>query len=130
MAMRKIKISLKNQARSRMLRNQLSSLVLYGEIQTTSPKAKFLKGEADRFVSKLGSLSQLEKSKLCNKMLYGPAIKKAQDEKYKSVSIYRVSKRFGDNADVSKVVLSIQDHDKEKKQNKPEQKQEIPKDKK
>jgi len=91
-----------------MLRNQLSSLVLYGEIQTTSPKAKFLKREADSFVSKLNTLNSLEKSKLCNKVLYGPAIKKAQDEKYSRISIYRVSKRFGDNAEISKVVMSVE----------------------
>lgn len=107
--MRKIKISLKNQARNRMLRNQLSSLVLYGEIQTTSPKAKYLKREADKMVAKLNSLSDLEKSKICNKILYGPAVKKAQDDNYISVSIYRIGKRFGDNAEVSKVILNLSD---------------------
>lgn len=105
--MKKVKISLKSQPRERMLRNQLSSLVLSGEIGTTVAKAKFLKREASSFFSKLGRISDLEKSKLCRKVLYGPAIKKAQEEYFGGVKIYRLDRRFGDGAEMAKVVVEI-----------------------
>lgn len=105
--MKKVKISLKSQPRERMLRNQLSSLVLSGEIGTTVAKAKFLKREASSFFSKLGRISDLEKSKLCRKVLYGPAIKKAQEENFGGVKIYRLDRRFGDGAEMAKVVVEI-----------------------
>lgn len=105
--MRKAKLSLKHQVRSRMSRNILSSLILHGEVKTTLPKAKFLKAEAERFVSRLKKADALAKTKLCNETLYGPAIKKAQIEDYGKIGVYKMGNRFGDNAPVAKVILEI-----------------------
>lgn len=103
--MRKVKLSLKHQVRERMVRNQLSSLVLHGEIETTLPKARFLKSSAQRFFSRVNSLDALEKIKYCKTKLYGGASSKAIDMTVEKVALFKMAQRFGDNALMAKVRL-------------------------
>lgn len=105
--MKKVKISLKNQARSRLLRNQMSSLILFGEITTTLPKAKFLKSGVESFISSLDKQNDLGRVKLSAKNLYGPAVKKAIDVKFGKVRIFKLGNRFGDSAPIAKVSMEI-----------------------
>lgn len=105
--MRKIKLSLKNQARSRMTRSLLSSLIIHGQVETTLPKAKLLKREMESLASRLNNSKDLARAKICNEVLYGPAVEKAQNEAYGQVGVYRTTKRFGDNAALARVILEI-----------------------
>lgn len=127
--MKKIKISLKNQARNRMLRNQISSLILSGSVQTTLVKAKFLKKEASSFFAKFEKLDDLEKSKFSHKVLYGPAIKKVMDEKYGAISLFKLSNRFGDSAEMARVTVEIMTNKVEKEDKKIDKEQKTKKEK-
>ncbi|OQA51971.1 MAG: 50S ribosomal protein L17 [candidate division WS2 bacterium ADurb.Bin280] len=107
--MRKVKLSLKNQARDRAGRNLLSSLIVYGEIETTLPKAKFLKSKAEAFFAKLASIDNLSRIRLSKSVLYSPADEKVHEIAFESIRIFKLSHRFGDNAPMARVVLKLKD---------------------
>jgi ribosomal protein L17 len=102
-------VSKSKQAKRRLLKGQLSSLVLYGTISTTVAKARFLKPRAESLISKIQtSKDSLELLRFLKKELYGGAVKKAFDYKgrYKSVSVYKLAGRYGDGAPTALVTLN------------------------
>jgi ribosomal protein L17 len=99
--MKKKKLSLKHQARKRLLRNLLSSLILFEKIVTREALAKAVKSEAEKLISKIKSSKNLaDKAKLAQKYLYGGARQKLVDkgDSYESISFYRLNERKGDGA--------------------------------
>lgn len=105
----KFKLSRKFQARKRLVRNQLSSLFLYGRIKTTKAKAKALKSEAQKLVSDLKNTEGHNLVKRAREVLYGGASKKAVDiiASVKSISILSLPPRLGDGASSAIVVLNV-----------------------
>lgn len=100
----------------RMTRNQLSSLIVNERITTTLPKAKALKTESEALVALLAKKDDLFNLKRkVGKLLYGNAVDKALDDrsKFESVSIFKIAKRAGDNAQMAQVILNIKHAEKE-----------------
>lgn len=110
--MRKVKLSLKSQARDRAARNLLSSLIVSEEIQTTVVKAKLLKSKTDAFFAKLASLDSLSKVRFSKSVLYGTACEKVLEMELENIKIFKLSNRFGDNAPMAKVILKLRDSEK------------------
>lgn len=107
--MAKLKLSRKFQARDRLMRNQLSSLVLFEKVTTTEAKAKALKSEAQKLVCKINSSKEsYNLIRDLKKTLYGGSISKAVDTKgqFESVSIAKLDNRFGDGAKKAIVILN------------------------
>ena len=107
--MAKLKLSRKFAARDRLIRNQMSSLILFEKVITTLPKARALKSEAEKLVSKINSSN--EKFNLVRdlaKVLYGGSVSKAIDTKgtFVSVSMVKLDTRFGDGAKRAMVMLN------------------------
>ncbi len=94
---------------NKILRNQLSSLILNEQIKTTTDKAKALKKEAERLISWAKSAPELKLTKKLQGLLYsGSAVKLIeQKDKYESVSTLRLGPRMGDGAPISIVKLNI-----------------------
>jgi large subunit ribosomal protein L17 len=106
--MRKLKLSKKSQPRKRLLKNLVSSLILFEQITTTAPKAKALKGEMQSLISKLKSMdNEVNSKRYLASVLYGGAKVKAYDFKdlYKEVKLFKLGRRFGDNAETVMVKL-------------------------
>jgi ribosomal protein L17 len=101
------KLSRKFQARKRLIRNQLSSLVLSGKVVTTSSKAKLLKSETQKMISVLKKLEGINRTRMIHGLLYGGAIKKMDNEfdSYQKVMLYKLNSRKGDGAALSQVVI-------------------------
>jgi len=101
------KLSRKFQARERLMRNQLSSLVLNGKVITTLSKAKLLKSEMEKLIQKTGKLEAVSRKRMIGGTLYSGAVKKLDDEykTYKNVAIYKVYSRRGDGAPMGQVVI-------------------------
>lgn len=98
------------QAKHRLLKNQLSSLILNGQIITTQSKAKYLKSKAESLIGKIKSISEdFALKRYLTRELYGGSVQKAFDlrSQFKSVSVYKIDKRFGDNAPRSIVVINF-----------------------
>lgn len=104
----KFKLSRKFQARKRMIRNQLSSLILYGQIKTTRAKAKALKSEMQKLVCDLKKSEGHILVRKADEVLYGGASKKAVDilQSIESVSVLKLPPRSGDSAPLAVVVLN------------------------
>ena len=120
----KSKLSRKYQARNRLMRNQLSSLILFESVTTTVAKAKQLKTEAQAFISKLNtSENEVNIKRYINSLLYGGAQMKAYDirKEVSCVKTYKLDERFGDGAQRMMVKLVVNESKKtpEKKENKP-----------
>lgn len=97
----KKKLSLKHQARKRLLKNLLSSLILFEKIITTETLAKALKRETEKLIGETRkNKDHMSGMRLAKKYLYGGAQQKLIDKKdsYKNVSLYRINKRRGDGA--------------------------------
>lgn len=106
----KAKLSRKYQARNRLMRNQLSSLVLFESVTTTVAKAKQLKTEAQSLISKLKqSTDEVNTKRYLGSLLYGGAKIKAYDmrDSFDCVKTYRLEERFGDGAQRMMVKLVI-----------------------
>lgn len=119
--MKQRKISRKSQNSNRMNRNMVSSLFLYEQVKTTVAKARILKQEAQRVISKINSSSDtLILQRYLKSYLYGGAVKKAIDTKglYTGVTIVKTSERFGDGTMMSFVSLkkAKEDLPKDKKE--------------
>lgn len=108
----------KDQCTARLIRNQLTSLVLYENITTTSSKAKTLKSEAQSLIAMVKKEQEpWELIRKVNKILYGGAVRKIIDKKddFTSVSIIKSSNRFGDGVQKSIVILNSKEKKLEKK---------------
>jgi len=105
----KKKLSLKYQARKRLLKNLLSSLILFEKIITTEALAKELKREAEKLTSEIKkSKNKMNEVRVARQYLYGGAQQKLIDKKesFRGVSSYRINKRRGDGA--SQVLVQIE----------------------
>ncbi|MDH4358561.1 MAG: bL17 family ribosomal protein [Candidatus Berkelbacteria bacterium] len=108
----------------RLLRNQLSSLIINESIITTRDKARTLKQEASRMIEFLKKskfeATDIRKIKL---FLYAGAQKKAVNEGgvFTGITSYKLGYRSGDSAPLEKVILikseSKQLKDKKAKKN-------------
>lgn len=108
----KSKLSRKAQARNRLMRNQLSSLILFESVTTTVAKAKALKAEAQSLVSKLNSSTdEVSTKRYISSVLYGGAQLKAFDKRLELLSIrtFKLHERFGDGAPRMIVKLIIKE---------------------
>jgi large subunit ribosomal protein L17 len=106
--MKKRKISRKSQNTSRMNRNMVSSLFLYEQVKTTIAKARILKQEAQKVVSKINSATDdLNLQRYLKSYLYGGAVKKAIESKntLNGVAVFRTAERFGDGSMMAVVSL-------------------------
>ena len=86
----------------------LSSLILFEQVKTTTPKGKALKGEMQSLITRLKSMdNEVNAKRYLASTLYGGAKEKAYDFKdsYKDVRIFRLQKRLGDGADTVLVQL-------------------------
>jgi len=120
----KIKLSRKAQARNRLMRNQLSSLILFESVTTTVAKAKALKAEAQSLISKLNSSTdEVNTKRYINSVLYGGAQLKAYDKRsdFESIKTYKLDERFGDGAPrmIVKLVVAQAKKVEAKKESKP-----------
>lgn len=100
----------------RLVKNQLTSLVINERLVTTQSKAKILKHEAQALISLLTTPTDLVNlRRKLNNILYGKAIDKVLEEGkfYKSVSIYKTKKRAGDSAMMSIVSLNMSKPEKQ-----------------
>jgi len=107
--MKKIKLSRKSQQKKRLVKNLLSSLILFEQIKTTSAKAKALKQDGQRLISKIKSeKNEVNLKRYLSGELYGGAREKAYDNRdlLTSIEIYKLSKRLGDGANIVIVKLS------------------------
>jgi ribosomal protein L17 len=117
--MNKIKLSKKFQARNRLMRNMLSSLILFEQIQTTPQKAKAVKAKASSFIAKIKKVEdEVALKRYIAATLYGGSKQKAFDykDKYTSIKIYRIGNRFGDNAEQVIVKLGLAEEQAPKKE--------------
>lgn len=116
--MKKIKLSKKSQVRDRLLRNLLSSLILFEEVKTTTAKAKVLKAKASSFISKIKSDNTVNTKRYIASELYGGAKDKAWDyrDKLEVVKSYKLAGRLGDNAEVSIVKIIVKEESKPTKE--------------
>lgn len=111
------RINNKSNQSMRMVRNQLSSLILFEEMKTTVARAKVLKDEMQRLIANIDRNEGYELKRELLKKLYGNSVNKAIDfkGKFESVSIYKVGPRSGDAAPMAIVKLNIkQDIEKPK----------------
>ena len=107
--MSKSKLNRTSEHRKALLKNMLNSLIKYEQIETTLPKAKFLKPQADKIIT-LGKkdtlqttkllVSQLQDSKSANK------VKKTLSKRYEKrnggyTRIIKAGFRYGDNAPIA-----------------------------
>lgn len=107
--MKKIKLSRKFQNRNRLGRGLVSSLLLYEKVLTTETKARMLKQETERVVSRLNTAKDdLLLMRYLKANLYGGAVKKAFDNKgqFASVSTVKLFQRHGDGTRMCQVVLN------------------------
>lgn len=106
--MRKLKLSKKFQCRKRLIRNLLSSLILFEQVKTTSQKGKALKGEMESLMSKISKMdNEVNAKRFLGSVLYGGAKEKAFDYRssFKAVKIYKLERRLGDGAQTVLVKL-------------------------
>lgn len=107
----------KSQTSKRLIRNQLSSLIIYGKIETTKPKSKLIKTEARRLINKINKLNnKVDKIRFLKKYLYGGAVEKSvNDISDNSVIVsYDTKERLGDNSlktvvEIKKISVSDKD---------------------
>lgn len=115
--------------RDALVINQFKSLVQYGKLETTEPKAKVVAGFADKILSRLVKLEderalQLLESKLKDKDIVKFLIKEIKpslDREYGFVRKYKLGNRKGDNSKLMLLEL-IKKESKPKKTNKKDKK--------
>lgn len=104
------KLSRKSQAVNRLVKNLTSSLVLNEQITTTVAKAKATKIwfeglRADLKKDQFNALRSL-KNKLGSELASKKLLDLAKDD-FPKISIYKLGKRFGDNASMAKIMIEI-----------------------
>ena len=117
--------------RKSMMRNLVSSLILYEEIKTTQAKAKELKSVAERLLQKSRSNDLIARRRLLGYLFDKNAVSKVfenilprlKDIKTGFVRVYKLGPRLGDGAQMAIVKLDIAPEVKEiKKEDKKEEK--------
>ena len=100
------KLNRTSEHRKALLKNMLNSLIMYEQIKTTLPKAKFLKPQADKIIT-LGKKDTLQTSKLLVSQLQDSKsankVKKTLSKRYEKrnggyTRIIKAGFRYGDNA--------------------------------
>lgn len=117
------KLGRKKDNRNHLVRNLMTSLVLYEKIVTTEAKAKTLKGEIDRLISNAKSQESLTARRNLIKVLYDSnAVKKTMEvlvpryaeRKSGFTRLFRLGVRVGDGAPKFQIELIQEDEAKEK----------------
>lgn len=115
--------------RKALFKNLVAHLFLHGEIKTTLPKAKAIKGLADRLISQVEKAS-LHRRRLIESFLQNrKAVEKLFSEIGPQLSkrvggftqIVRLGSRRGDGAEMAKIEL-VEKGEKEKKEGKEKEK--------
>ncbi len=116
-----MKVGSKPQAENRLVRNQLSALVLFEQISTTLKRAKQLKSEMEVLLGKISACKdRVSLARFLKSRLYGGARIKMLDnpQRFKSVSVFRLRSRVGDGALMAKVVANPSNEKPAAKENK------------
>ena len=115
------KLNRTSEHRKALLKNMLNSLIMYEQIKTTLPKAKFLKPQADKIIT-LGKKENLQTTKLLMSKLQNiestNKVKKTLSKRYEKrnggyTRIVKAGFRYGDKAPMA--VIEFVDRDKEAK---------------
>lgn len=102
-------LSRKKSHRESMIRNLVSSLLLYESIKTTTAKAKEVKRVTDKLISSVNK-DELNSIKMLNSFLFdrnatrkviGEIMPRYSDKKSGFVRILKISNRIGDNSPMS-----------------------------
>ena len=115
------KLNRTSEHRKALLKNMLNSLIKYEQINTTLPKAKFLKPQADKIIT-LGKKDTLQTSKMLISQLQDTTlankVKKTLSKRYEKrnggyTRIIKAGFRYGDNAPMA--IIEFVDRDIEAK---------------
>mgnify|MGYP001427015039 CR=1 FL=1 len=115
------KLNRTSEHRKALLKNMLNSLIMYEQIKTTLPKAKFLKPEAEKIIT-LGKKDNLHNTKMLVSQLQdiksANKVKKTLSKRYEKRSggytrIIKAGFRYGDNAPME--IIEFVDRDVEAK---------------
>jgi len=115
------KLNRTSEHRKALLKNMLNSLIMYEQIKTTLPKAKFLKPEAEKIIT-LGKKDNLHNTKMLVSQLQdiksANKVKKTLSKRYEKRSggytrIIKAGFRYGDNAPMA--IIEFVDRDVEAK---------------
>ena len=115
------KLNRTSEHRKALLKNMLNSLIMYEQIKTTLPKAKFLKPEAEKIIT-LGKTDNLHNTKMLVSQLQdiksANKVKKTLSKRYEKRSggytrIIKAGFRYGDNAPMA--IIEFVDRDVEAK---------------
>jgi large subunit ribosomal protein L17 len=108
------KLGRKTAHRNAMIRNQITSLILFEHMTTTKAKAKALLTNFDRVINIAKNSNKFEVERKLNSILFDSnAVKKTMtvlNSRYAElnsgfVKLYQLGKRKGDNADMVKLML-------------------------
>ena len=115
------KLNRTSEHRKALLKNMLNSLIMYEQIKTTLPKAKFLKPEAEKIIT-LGKTDNLHNTKMLvsqhQDIKSANKVKKTLSKRYEKRSggykrIIKAGFRYGDNAPMA--IIEFVDRDVEAK---------------
>ena len=115
------KLNRTSEHRKALLKNMLNSLIMYEQIKTTLPKAKFLKPQAEKIIT-LGKKDTLNNTKMLVSQLQdiksANKVKKTLSKRYEKRSggytrIIKAGFRYGDNAPMA--IIEFVDRDVEAK---------------
>ena len=115
------KLNRTSEHRKALLKNMLNSLIKYEQINTTLPKAKFLKPQADKIIT-LGKRETLQTTKMLVSKLQdiksANKVKKTLSKRYENrkggyTRIIKAGFRYGDNAPMA--IIEFVDRDAEAK---------------
>ena len=115
------KLNRTSEHRKALLKNMLNSLIKYEQINTTLPKAKFLKPQADKIIT-LGKKETLQTTKILVSQLQdiksANKVKKTLSKRYVNrkggyTRIIKAGFRYGDNAPMA--IIEFVDRDVEAK---------------
>ena len=115
------KLNRTSEHRKALLKNMLNSLIMYEQIKTTLPKAKFLKPQAEKIIT-LGKKDNLHNTKMLVSQLQdiksANKVKKTLSKRYEKRSggytrIIKAGFRYGDNAPMA--IIEFVDRDVEAK---------------
>ena len=111
------KLNRTSEHRKALLKNMLNSLIIYEQIKTTLPKAKFLKPQADKIIT-LGKKETLQTTKMLVSKLQdiksANKVKKTLSKRYQNrnggyTRIIKAGFRYGDNAPMA--IIEFVDRD-------------------
>ena len=116
------KLNRTSEHRKALLKNMLNSLIMYEQIKTTLPKAKFLKPEAEKIIT-LGKKDNLHNTKMLVSQLQdiksANKVKKTLSKRYLNrkggyTRIIKAGFRYGDKAPMAVIEFVDRDVDAKK----------------